>query len=455
MTKTISTVITADAGLELLSQEEVNQLKDQHDTGVYELFRKCALAVLNSVEVTDEIHELNALLETFSIDVIQQDRGVKLAIENAPASAFVDGVMIRGLKQQVFSVLRDIVFLRQLEQNNVIDFSSTEGSTNAIFSILRNAGAMQAGYDPALVVCWGGHSIPDYEYQYTKEVGYRLGLRNMNIVTGCGTGAMKGPMKGALIAHSKQRFDNGRYIGISEPGIIAVESPNPLVNELMILPDIEKRLEAFVRFGHGIVVFPGGVGTAEEILYILGILLHPANRDIELPLIFTGPAESADYFAQIDTFIRTTLGDAATRHYEIIIDDPVTVARKMLAGLDAVKAQRKASHDAYHFNWQLHIDWSLQQRFDPTHENMRALNLSMNQPVESLAANLRRAFSGIVAGNVKETGLQRIQENGPYQLCGDKQLLDQLDALLEAFVAQNRMKLNQDNYQPCYELVEP
>ena len=29
------------------------------------------------------------------------------------------------------------------------------------------------------------------------------------------------------------------------------------------MPDMEKRLEAFVRIGHGIVVFPGGVGTAE------------------------------------------------------------------------------------------------------------------------------------------------------------------------------------------------
>ena len=31
--------------------------------------------------------------------------------------------------------------------------------------------------------------------------------------------------------------------------------------------------EAFVRVGHGIIVFPGGVGTAEEILYLLGVLV--------------------------------------------------------------------------------------------------------------------------------------------------------------------------------------
>lgn len=69
---------------------------------------------------------------------------------------------------------------------------------------------------------------------------------------------MKGPMKGAHVAHAKQRFKDGRYLGISEPGIIAAEAPNPIVNELVIMPDIEKRLEAFLRVGHGIIVFLAG-----------------------------------------------------------------------------------------------------------------------------------------------------------------------------------------------------
>ena len=33
---------------------------------------------------------------------------------------------------------------------------------------------------------------------------------------------MKGPMKGATIGHSKQRITDGRYLGITEPGIIAL-----------------------------------------------------------------------------------------------------------------------------------------------------------------------------------------------------------------------------------------
>ena len=70
----------------------------------------------------------------------------------------------------------------------------------------------------------------------------------LDICTGCGSGAMKAPMKGAAIAHSKQRNIRGRYVGISEPGIIAAESPNPIVNELIIMPDMEKRLTTKMGF---------------------------------------------------------------------------------------------------------------------------------------------------------------------------------------------------------------
>jgi predicted Rossmann-fold nucleotide-binding protein len=203
-----------------------------------------------------------------------------------------------------------------------------------VFHILRNADVLKPLLNPKLVVCWGGHSINRAEYTYSKEVGYQMGLRDLDICTGCGPGAMKGPMKGATIGHAKQRC-TGRYLGITEPGIIAAESPNPIVNELVIMPDIEKRLEAFVRTGHGIVVFPGGAGTAEEILYILGILLHPDNAEIPFPLIFTGPETSREYFVQINQFIHDTLGPEAQQRYKIIIDDPELVAREMQAGIKA------------------------------------------------------------------------------------------------------------------------
>ena len=451
----IDTQISPEGRLEVLSKSEVNKLRDNSQGGLYTLFRNCSLAVLDCGNDLDDGKELLERYSSFHISIIQRERGIKLDIKGAPANAFVDGKMIKGIHEHLFAVLRDVIFVsNEIIDNPQFDLSTSEGITDSVFHILRNADVLRPMTSPNLVVCWGGHSISRVEYDYSKHVGYQIGLRGMDICTGCGPGAMKGPMKGAAIGHSKQRINGGRYLGLSEPGIIAAEAPNPIVNDLVILPDIEKRLEAFVRVGHGIVVFPGGAGTAEEILYILGILLHPENADLPFPLIFSGPEGARDYFAQIDQFIGATLGEEAQKRYKIIINDPVLVAREMHAGIKQVREYRKDHADAYYFNWHLKIDPEFQKPFVPSHENMRGLSLHANQERHLLAANLRRAFSGVVAGNVKDQGIRAIEQHGPFEIRGDAGIMQQMDALLAAFVSQHRMKLPGKKYTPCYRIVK-
>ncbi|RLW57450.1 MAG: LOG family protein, partial [gamma proteobacterium symbiont of Stewartia floridana] len=256
----------------------------------------------------------------------------------------------------------------------------------------------------------------------------------------------------AALGHAKQRIGNGRYLGITEPGIIASEPPNPIVNELVIMPDIEKRLEAFVRAGHGVVIFPGGAGTMEELLYLLGILMHHDNREHAFPLILTGPAECADYFDEIDRFIGIALGDQARQYYQVIIDDSEAVAKAMAEDMERVRSYRYDGNDAFYFNWQLHIETDLQHPFIPTHKAMARLQLNRQQQAHLAAANLRKAFSGIVAGNVKEDGIRAVEQHGPFKLHGEQQVVDAMDRLLIAFAEQNRMKL-QGDYSPCYHLA--
>jgi pyrimidine/purine-5'-nucleotide nucleosidase len=454
------THISPLGSMDLLAQAEVDILKKSANSELYKLYRNCSLATLNAGSKTDNTKDLLDRFQSFEINVISKERGVKLELVNAPKSAFVDGKIIRSIQANLFAVLRDILFLNSqisAVKELISDFKFERDHsfyiTNLVFSILRNANALHVGEEPNLVVCWGGHSINENEYYYARQVGMQLGLRELNICTGCGPGVMEAPMKGAAVGHAQQRYKESRFIGMTEPSIIAAEPPNALVNELIIMPDIEKRLEAFVRMAHGIIIFPGGPGTAEELLYILGILLNPANKHQTLPLILTGPKECESYFASIDSFIRSTLGDEATKLYQIIIDSPEQVARIMKEGVKHVKASRLKTGDAYGFNWLLKIDESLQHTFEPTHANMASLNLHREQPVELLAADLRRAFSGIVAGNVKEFGMKQIAENGRYKLQGDIEIMQQLDNLLRSFVKQNRMKLPGGSaYQPCYEI---
>lgn len=439
--------------LNLLSHREMESLLAT-DEKVFRLFRQCALAVLSSGALEDDATKLLELFKDFDIKVVPESRGLKLTINNAPSSAFVDGRMITGLQDHLFAALRDIVYTEQtLYVEQRVDLATNEGVTDAVFQILRNADVVRANYKPNLVICWGGHSISREEYDYSKEVGYHLGLRRLSIGTGCGIGAMKGPMKGAAVGHAKQQVPDGRYIGISEPGIIASEAPNAIVNELVILPDIEKRLEAFVRLAHTIIVFPGGAGTAEEVLYLLGILMHPDNKDIPFPLIFAAPECSQDYFKVLEEFIVATLGEEAKQYYEIIVGQPDLVAERAMKGCKTVQRYRRATEESYAYNWDLKIDWALQQPFEPNHANMAQLNLTADQPVHDLAANLRRAFSGIVAGNVKAPGIAEIKKHGPFEIKGQPDFMLRLDSLLRGFVEQKRMKLGHDEYIPCYKVV--
>ena len=48
--------------------------------------------------------------------------------------------------------------------------------------------------------------------------------------------------------------------------------------------------------------------------------------------------------------------------------------------------------------------------------------------------------------------MRRVEEFGPYQIHGDPDMMQSLDALLQAFVEQHRMKIA-GQYKPCYEIV--
>jgi len=448
-------LIAPEGSLEILSRVETNQLRDAGEGGLYELWRQCSLAVLNSGASDDDVRRILSRHESFRIAVIQYEGGIALELKNAPDIAFVGKEMVRGIREHLFAVLRDLLYAHDDVLNNPrFDLASSGGITDAVFHILRNARVLRAHEEPHLVVCWGGHAIEREEYDYTKVVGYALGLAGLDICTGCGAGAMKGPMKGATVGHAKQRIRNGRYLGLTEPTIIAAESPNPICNELVILPDMEKRLEAFVRMAHAIVVFPGGVGTAEEILYLLGILLSPDNDHEGLPLVFTGPASSKQYFERLHGFIGATLGPVAQQRYTVILADPGAVAAEVTNGLKRVRDRRAAADNAYFFNWALDIGLEFQKPFEATHESMRALELERDQPAHNLAFNLRRAFSGIVAGNVREAGIARVEKYGPFELRGDPKIIAGLGDLLQHFVAERRMRLSDPSaYVPCYRIV--
>src|SRR5260370_36985595 len=158
----------------------------------------------------------------------------------------------------------------------------------------------------------------------------------------------------------------------------------------------------------------------------------------------------AEYFEQINDFIGATLGPTAQSRYRILIDDPAGVARAMVRGLEEVRDYRRIASDSYGFNWLLRIPLEFQLPFEVTHASMRQLRLSHEQPVHERAADLRRAFSGIVAGNIKDYGINAIEKYGPFELAGEASVMEPPRGLLRFVVAPRRMKIDGTAYNPSH-----
>lgn len=76
--------ITPRGRMATLSQTEVNQLKSDSESSSYDIYRRCSLAVLNVGSVVDDTKQVLEEYADFDIRVIQQERGIKLEVENAP-----------------------------------------------------------------------------------------------------------------------------------------------------------------------------------------------------------------------------------------------------------------------------------------------------------------------------------------------------------------------------------
>jgi len=91
--------------MDLLSQLEVERLQQNTQQETFQLFRNCALAVLNVGSETDSSAEIYDQYRDFTINLLSRERGIKIELNNPPARAFVDGQIIKGIHEHLFAVL--------------------------------------------------------------------------------------------------------------------------------------------------------------------------------------------------------------------------------------------------------------------------------------------------------------------------------------------------------------
>ena len=70
--------VTPKGSLEHLSRQEIEQLHDTGQGGLYPLFRQCALAVLNSGSDIDDARIIFDKYRDFDLKIVRQAWGIKL-----------------------------------------------------------------------------------------------------------------------------------------------------------------------------------------------------------------------------------------------------------------------------------------------------------------------------------------------------------------------------------------
>ena len=79
---------------------------------------------------------------------------------------------------------------------------------------------------------------------------------------------------------------------------------------------------------------------------------------------------------------------------------------------------------------------------------------SARYTVVSASGTIAAATDKIVAGNVREAGIARVEKYGPFELRGDPKIISALGNLLQDFVTERRMRLAEPSaYVPCYRIV--
>ncbi len=403
------------------------------------------IGALINIHKTD-IHDSRTVRDTFhgmEVSLCRSNGDYKLLCQGVPSESLYDGEnVIWQSVEQISCALRDLIFApKHPPQGTPRDEVSAY-----VKKFSEHSGFLYRGERGLVMFTWGGHRVPREEYEFAKQIGYWLALflPDMENITGCGTGIMKAPFKGAQVAYGKQRsfhrFGERDFIGFSEKAILTAEAPNELVNRLIVYPVIEARMEAFIRASHRGKVHPGGPGTIEEIMTMLALLSMPENKDVPFAFEMVEKADGV-YFKELVAYLKTCFGNELDDYYKLFLGHPRDYARYVAESTRKL-SMRYLWNDAFTFAKRL------QEPFEVNFESMEQLDLSRNQEPFSLLINLRRFFSAIVHISVKDQEMLDSWGTDRPLIKGDKDIVRATDALVRKMEKQGRIHPNRKYVHP-------
>jgi uncharacterized protein (TIGR00730 family) len=147
-----------------------------------------------------------------------------------------------------------------------------------------------------VVSIFGGHLLPRNS-AYLQSAHYlasRLVEQDISVLTGGGPGIMEAANSGAAHQHD-EKF---RSMGIGVRGLKGEKGFNPYVHEGIMLDYFFARKYLLINYSYAFVLFPGGLGTLDELADLLNLM--ETNQRVHAPIVLYGKDFWAPYLEWID-----------------------------------------------------------------------------------------------------------------------------------------------------------
>lgn len=121
------------------------------------------------------------------------------------------------------------------------------------------------------------------EWKEAESVGSRLAEAGCDVVTGGYSGVMEAVSRGAGLA-------GGRAIGVTVPELFTARpGANSYVTEEQVAGTLAERIGVLIALASGIIVLPGSIGTAAELVVAWNLNhVHRNNGGPRLPTVAVG-----------------------------------------------------------------------------------------------------------------------------------------------------------------------
>ena len=150
-----------------------------------------------------------------------------------------------------------------------------------IQSDLQTATAMLGALTPGVTIFGSARTVPEHSaFRSAEQLGRELAKAGVPVLTGGGPGIMEAANRGAASA-------GGISVGLNIE-LPYEQAANPHLTHQLHFHQFLTRKLMLTRYSRGFAVFPGGFGTADELLELL-VAFH-TDRGVRQPLVLIDTA---------------------------------------------------------------------------------------------------------------------------------------------------------------------